>query len=283
MSETQKAEAETGLKWRGLLETLSRLVVGLIGLAYVIGLLILNWHVRKYGIYYLNFLQIEYVMVGMLWACLVGSVYCLLIASFGRAKQIYEAQKWKARFLTAIYLLLTLFGGFISLVVVISILTEAETVRVAGNWKIIGVLCLNAIAVYNVGSKVLQLRTHLLSERAHREKHERFAQLFDVFYTTVLLVVVLGAYSGAVFPRISPTFGGGKPQKAEFLIKADRIDTVKAIGFQLSEGTPKVGPLEVVFEASDFFLIIPPQGFTNDKIKAIRLNKDLIDAAFYLK
>jgi hypothetical protein len=80
----------------------------------------------------------------------------------------------------------------------------------------------------------------------------------------------------------SPTYGGGKPQKAEFLIKADQINTVKAIGFQPSGDTQKVGPLEVVFEASDFFLIIPPQGFSNEKVKAIRLNKHLIDATFYL-
>ena len=38
----------------------------------------------------------------------------------------------------------------------------------------------------------------------------------------------------------------------------------------------------MVFEASDFFMIIPPAGFADDKVKAIRLNKDLIDAAFYL-
>ncbi len=292
MSEDKTPETETeasgkqyvdGSKWRGLGEAASRIVVGLIGLAYVIGLLILNLHVRKYGIYYLNFLQIEYVMVGMLWACLVGSMYCLLIAIFGRARQIYKTRERKAIFENIVYLLLTLLVAYTCLVFVLNVLTEAETVRYSGYWKILGVLFLSAIGVFNVGSKVIELRTHLLSERAQRDKHSKFAQFFDIFYMTVLLVVILGIYSNSVFPKISATFGGGKPQKAQFLIKTDRMETVKTMGLELQGDTPRVGPLEVVFEASDFFLIIPPQGFTNDKIKAIRLNKDLIDAAFYLK
>jgi hypothetical protein len=97
-----------------------------------------------------------------------------------------------------------------------------------------------------------------------------------------MLFLGLSSYAATAFPRISPVFGGGKPQKAEFLIKTDRVDTVKAVGLQLLPDSRKIGPLDVVFEASDFFLIIPPQGFGNDNVKAIRLNKELIDAAFYL-
>jgi len=67
-----------------------------------------------------------------------------------------------------------------------------------------------------------------------------------------------------------------------FLIKKDRVDTVKAIGLQVSAEGSKVGPLDVVFEASDFFLIKAPEGFGNADVKGIRLNKDLIDAAFYI-
>jgi hypothetical protein len=274
-------------KWGGPIETASKVAVGMIALAYVVGLLILNQHVRKYGIYYLGFLQIEYVMVGMLWAFLVGLMCCLLIVIFDRARQIFEARKaankHKAIVKAAGYFLMACFIGYTALGFVLSVLTEDNPVRYTGHWTIISALVFGALSIFNIRTKVSELGTHLLSEHAQSNKNSKFYRIFDLFYFTVIFVSVLSIYANNAFPKISPTYGGGKPQQANFLIKNDQVETVKAMGLQLPQDNRTVGPLEVVFEASDFFLIIPPQGFTNAKIKAIRLNKDLIDAAFYLK
>lgn len=289
MPEDQKAEVVTTASattskdlspWSGQLESISKAILGLVGFAYVIGLFILNFHVRRYGIYYLNFLQIEYVMVGALWIILVGWTYCLLAWIFFSIKNFSASAH---RILSILSLLLSVFGGYSSLVIVLNVLTEAATVNfLKGHWRIIFVLCLGAISVFNVGTKVKPVVDHFRSPQQKKlDMRFRFAHAFDASYFAILLIVGLSSYAAIAFPKISPIFGGGKPQKAEFLIKADSLGTVKAIGLQLPD-SGKVGPLEVVFEASDFFLIIPPQGFANDNVKAIRLNKDLIDAAFYL-
>jgi hypothetical protein len=76
--------------------------------------------------------------------------------------------------------------------------------------------------------------------------------------------------------------GGGKKQKVEFVIKYDQMSAISAVGLQVAPESRKLGPLEVIFEASDFFLIAPPQDFNNKSVKAIRIRKDAIDAALYL-
>lgn len=267
--------------WSGKLEPISKAILGLVGLAYVIGLFILNFHVRRYGIYYLNFLQIEYVMVGALWIVLTGWTYCLMAWVFFSIKKIFSDPASKTRGIFD--LLFRCWVGYTSLVLVLHILTEAGTLNyLKGHWRMIFVLCLGAASIFNVGTKVKPLIVHIRSPQPKPlDRSLGFGQAFDAAFFAILLISGLSSYAAIAFPRISPIYGGGKPQKAEFLIKPDRLDTVKAIGLQLPDNR-KVGPLQVVFEASDFFLIIPPQGFSNDNVKAIRLNKELIDAAFYL-
>jgi hypothetical protein len=270
--------------WREPIEIASKVLVAFIGLSYVIGLLILNLHVRKYGIFYLNFLHVEYVTVGILWICLVAWVSFLMVSIFHRCKQIWATRNSKEAREHVLFLVLTLFVGYSTVWYVLMVLTASSDQRLpfSVDWKMLGVLLFGAAGAFNIGIKLNDLAKYFRSERAKTNRAYKFFLGYDVLYYIVLLVVGLSTYAGYAFPRISPTFGGGKPQRAEFLIKKDRIDTVKSIGLQVPAEGLKVGPLEVVFEASDFFLIKPPQGFANVDVKAIRLNKDLIDAAFYI-
>src|ERR1044072_6874484 len=64
------------ISWKDSIEIASKLILSIVGICYVAGLLILNIHLRKYGVFHLNFLQIQYVMVGALWIFLCGSMYC---------------------------------------------------------------------------------------------------------------------------------------------------------------------------------------------------------------
>lgn len=61
--------------WKDRLEVLSKIGLTLIGSSYAIGLLVLNMHIRQYGVAYLNFVQLQYVMVGALWLTLSGATY----------------------------------------------------------------------------------------------------------------------------------------------------------------------------------------------------------------
>jgi hypothetical protein len=100
----------------------------------------------------------------------------------------------------------------------------------------------------------------------------------------LMLVVFLSLYSHFVYPKLSPAFGGGKRQKLSLIAKADQIEILNSIGFQLAPDDRKIGPLELIFEASDYYVVAPPEGFTTEnKVKAIRIRKDTIDLALYFQ
>jgi hypothetical protein len=146
--------------WRDTVEVISKAGVAVIGIAYIVGLLILNLHIRKYGVYYLSFLQIEYVMVGLLWAFLVGLIYCFLFLVLYRIKDTYQESQTKGRRVWHIMwkilkILFVVFTLFSSLSYVLSILSDNElTMLRLWNWIVIGVLTINALALITLGGNV---------------------------------------------------------------------------------------------------------------------------------
>jgi hypothetical protein len=61
------------------------------------------------------------------------------------------------------------------------------------------------------------------------------------------------------------------------------MDTINLFGLPITPDSRTVGPVEVIFEASDYFLLIPPQEFMKEhKVKSIRIRKTMVDGAFYL-
>ncbi len=78
--------------WREAVETATKSGVAITGIAYIIGLLILNMHIRKYGVRYLSFLQIEYVMVGILLVFLVALVYFAALVIMSQIIAIYNIE-----------------------------------------------------------------------------------------------------------------------------------------------------------------------------------------------
>ena len=62
------------------------------------------------------------------------------------------------------------------------------------------------------------------------EQHEGY---FELFIYTVSFLVMLSLYTKHVFPELSSAFGGGKKQKVEFVVKAEQLETAKAIGLKV--------------------------------------------------
>ena len=75
----------------------------------------------------------------------------------------------------------------------------------------------------------------------------------------VLIIGCILTYALLVFPKFSSALGGGQQQKVEFVVNVDHIATVNSIGLQVSPELRRVGPLEVIFESSDFFVLAPPK------------------------
>lgn len=74
--------------FRDVVEISSKIIFTSIGLVYLFGFIILNNYLREYGVHYLNFLQIEYIMVGILFFILSGSTYLFINYIYIKIKDV---------------------------------------------------------------------------------------------------------------------------------------------------------------------------------------------------
>src|SRR6266516_2970508 len=95
-SETENGDVQKLLKGlksvsiRDVIEVLSKVVIVFVGGCYVIRLLIVNLHLKKYAFSNLGFLQVDYVMAGVVWLFLVGLVVAFVLYLLSKLAAIGE-------------------------------------------------------------------------------------------------------------------------------------------------------------------------------------------------
>jgi hypothetical protein len=269
--------------WKDTIEVTSKIGLTLVGICYVVGLLILNIHLRQYGVFQLNFLQVDYVMVGALWMFLCGSMYFCSFQLLELNKAVHK--KWttsKHRFLRVFYIL----GG-----VLIALFASSYVVTMVGNntfnilsWRaylIVGVVAFNVGALSKVAEETRLVTKEWLSDST--DKNVKRARTYAIFSESVVFLIALSLYAVLAYPYLSPAYGGGLKQQAEFIIKKDQYESVKNLGISLEDENGRTSPLQIIYEAPDFFIISPPAGFdTRAKVQSIRIRKEAIYAAYYL-
>lgn len=135
------------------------------------------------------------------------------------------------------------------------------------------------IGFYNILSRVSYLIKNYENINSNDEGSvELRARFFTIMYFFICLVVAVSFYSKYVFTMISPVYGGGKMQKVEFIVKNDKASFFNIAKINLKDNK-KAGPVDVIFEASDFYVVMINKNSSG--IKSIRINKDLIDGAMY--
>jgi hypothetical protein len=269
-------------KWRDSIEAITKIGLTFVGVAYVIGLLILNIHIGKFGVYYLGFFQVEYVMTGVLWCFLSGVSICLFYLMKSHVEIIFKSYKEKKKGI--LFLILTaattiFAASFIPFFILLVLSDSKLTPASSAFWPAFGTIFINLIAILAV---VLKFKNIYRLKSVQVKNETKYQSFIDTFNQIMLFVVALGLYANYVFPELSPAYGGGKKQLIEFIIKADQKETIKTIGIETSNDDRRFGPVEALFESPDFILILPQKGFKNENVKAIRINKNLIDASYFL-
>jgi hypothetical protein len=269
------------LKHKDNIETISKSFVLLLGIAYVIGLLILNFQLRNSGIHYLNFLQLEYVLVGTLWLFLTFTTYSFLIGTHIYVKSIFSANTANRlkRISKALIILIAQLAILLNIIQVLSDYQLPFTQRSA--WIAIGVLLLHALSFNSIlhsikgDFRIVGLFSVL--------KGNTWNIVFTTMYYLIVFVCGISTYSNFLFPNLSSVYGGGKKQVVEFIVKEEFVPTLQILGVKIDKETKKTEKLEVILESDDDFVISQPIQQNNEsKVKSIRIKKDEIDATLYL-
>jgi hypothetical protein len=276
--------------WKDRIEIISKLAIMLLGLAYGIGLIILNLHIRRFGVSYLNFLQIEYILVGMLWILLLGSVFAgLLVIDHVRefTKPIVDKNsgpRWRAKSFRYFLILLTIISVYFVLSQIIAVASngEIDSISILGIGSVLNFALTIAVCRHlSLHAKVVRHAIAQAKFLTSAERKRRLAQSFEFVLSLLIFSSLLTGYAYKIFPKMSPAFGGGSFQRMQFVIKPDAVPTFNVLGIASNPESRTLEVTDVIFEAPDFFVIAPPQGLAKN-VKAIRVRKDLVDSAIYL-
>jgi hypothetical protein len=271
-------------KWQGRLEMFPKITLATAAVAYVAGMLILNLHLREFGIHFLGFLKLEYIMVGTLWVFLSGLAFSAVYTVIQTIKEFVRLtgtstkgpvhrlidRKWR---LFGIPMLL-----LVALHMVIANVTDTplpSSVLERSSWTILAVLCVST------GGLVLVWRTGVAALKRLWSTQNLPPMLFQSAFLVAFFLPSLSLYADRAYPLLSRALGGGRPQVVRLIIAEKSVWAAVAVGLPLDQATRTSGPLEVILEASDFFLIAPPPGFPDPNMKSLRLRKDMVDGIRY--
>jgi hypothetical protein len=263
--------------FRENLELFSRGALAFVGSCYVIGLMIVNLHLRQYGVRYIGFLHLEYVMAGALYLFLVAFVVFFLDYAYHTLTSSWRVRGKVRRALAFILSIITL-----GLVVngLASVGGSDLSITKAAFWIVFLVILAN-IACFELLRRQTVFAWRWIKSTGELNETER------PFWFFLLLGLSAGAiymYALGVFPKYSWSIGGGKLQRVQLLPRTDKANNFQAVGLDIDPQTRRTKPFELIFETPDALVVIPPNDVASqsNNTKAIRMRKDSIDMVFYL-
>lgn len=271
-----------------IVETAARLGFIIVTWCYVVGLLILNLHLAQYGLFRPAFLRVEYVLSGALWTFLVGFTLCLfhyVALPLGRAG---ETKSRALRTTSGIKALPKAAVALSALVYVLFIVSDSELGFRSPSQRlntllVLAILAFTAWVILDL-IRIIQMIANLAHRDSEGSTNVMRAVGIPVLLQIAALLPAISAYALFAFPRLPSALGGGQRQLITFVPKPEQQEALMRLGLPASSGGSKIGPLEIIFEASDFIAVLPPKELDPKKeAKAIRIRKDMIDGIIHLK
>ena len=235
-----------------LIELLPKLAVVWLAFTYVAGFAIINFHLRRYGLFSAGLIKSEYIMAGFTWCVFLFIAYVAVVDLWDdvrRARAHAKSRRWLRAVLRvafgiwyAVYLPVFAMRSF-------GARMEWSDVRL---WAAEVVILFTPIAlgVMREISKSAWREWigagHTLSQRSRWE----LAQLVG------LVVTVLSSYAWAVYPWIPPIFGGGQPTSVRLEFSQGAADTNRLIHEILGPGPSYA----LIAESPEWIVLGEPQG-----------------------
>jgi hypothetical protein len=271
-------------RYRDLLEVASKVLIAISAISYITGFLILNMHLREYGVSQLSFAQSEYVIVGILWVFLTAYSFFVLDIFILPA---YLAYKYNPKIIRDNFKIMKIiFIGMSPVCLLIIYLAYFLPLYPLSDGKIDLLSWKGIRIVINlmIGAASIQALMHSFGRISKIIKLRlEFIPILESFIIIIVIIGILSGYSKLVYPIMSSVYGGGNHQSIMTVIKTEQVDMLNNVGFKVSSGDRKLGPLEVIYEASDYFIICVPESMKGlERIKSIKLKKDMFDLVIYI-
>jgi hypothetical protein len=251
----------------------------IVGVLYVIGLLVVNVDLARYGVVKVDLARPEYAMAGALWvvlsACALGALYLVRQAwrSFrsepsARSLGILAAE------------IAPIFGGLSYILWVLS--NNRVSIYTARGRFVLGFLIAQSLLVSLAA----------LSGRRFVGGLDAFAKLFSggsagllfhLIWDAVSIIAALGLYATQVFPEFPREFGGGQKPLVRLVLPNAAQVPWSAAGISLSANGKEVGPVRLLMETSDSVVVCRDEAHNSSgQASAVVVSRSLVSAILFV-
>jgi hypothetical protein len=282
-SKADSDRSPESLNVRDAIEVLPRIVFSAVGCCYVAGFVILNVHLGRHGLVRSDFLEARYVSAGALWLFVTASSYYFSIFFSARLRDEFAKHHVRSKRIWAVAM--EAFVLTSAAIVFLSILSDGQLnffsrEKVGQTLGALSALILNAVGIRQcfMGWRQ-QLGRYVAFNPESRAAANAHADGPPVFIKAFILLSGLSFYATSAFPLLSPAFGGGRLESVVLIVRPDAIDAMRALHLEPNPETRVVGPLELIFESADDFVLVPM--VTMKGTKSVRIRKELVDVVSY--
>lgn len=266
-------------KAKDALEFVSKMVLGLIGLSYALGLLVMNLHLYKYGVYSLNLLRLNYVIAGfwalvpvIFWSVITFKVTWILLYYSKRFCAYYRFPPPTSGPLTPDdKKMIRIEALHVFLAVVATVLIVKLTVGFRLSW-------LQPIALAGLLSWLL-VHFSLLSITVYRATLPRvYMRILSVSLLLLTTITYVLAFALTMYGSINSSLGGGAPKEV-IIIFTDDVETKKLLditGFSFFPNSTQTATARILFVTEEEYILLP-----DNKDISLSVPRSSVKAVFY--
>jgi hypothetical protein len=255
---------------KNALEVGGKMLIGLAGLCYVLGLIVVTIHLRAYGLNSLSLSQLHYVTAGV-WV-LLPILVMLFFAVF--AKFVIDAQKdrWenKSKLNKLTEIVSALLGAIFVFYVALEYLGRPFGIQISLiSWVLIPAF--GTLSLSMLSAAVIML----MSSAADRPPLGVSLAIGILGILMFMAYVVL--FAGHTYREIPWGTGGARPSQVELVIATDAKPYLESAGIKFSEGQNRTESIKLVLATEKEYVVINAEG------KAVSVPSDSVRSVLYEK
>jgi len=265
------------------LRQISSILLGVASLCFVIGLLIVNIRLVRYGIYSVSFARTEYILVGA--SCLFMLAFVRVVSSYGvsTAKSAGHALLGRNYILASAKAIASiLFLVFVPVLALLFLCNFSLDILRWNIWIMLAILFLGNHWMDEIYSGLLGIGDpDNRNPNNGSAANNRASRLIDILLPLLYFAMWLTLYAYYVYPNVSPAVGGGYRDKVLLAPTKMGKAVFRTMGLPFAADSMIVGPIEILTESQDEVVLLPPSDlweYESYSIRAIRVKKTMIDA-----
>jgi hypothetical protein len=251
------------------LELGAKLLFGLVGACYVLGLIVVTIHLRAYGLNSLSLSQLHYVTAGV-WV-LLPILVMIFLGIF--TKFMFDAQEksvTKTRGAKAREIVPALLGVIIVFMAAVEYLGKPFGIQLSLlSWGVIPVF--GTLAFLMLALAVFML----MSNAADRPPVWVAAGIGVVAVVLFMVYVVL--FAGHTYREIPWGTGGARASQVELVVASDTKAYLESAGIKFSGGQNRTDSLQLILATEKEYVIVNADG------KAVSIPSDSVKTVLYEK